>query len=197
MENEDDNFEDEEPDTTQKPVKSRTLLAFGVISFLFDFTFSVNVGASQDILEATEINTALVLLALSAPATFVGVTYPFVFQRIPVSVACGACFTLSVAGLLITSLVDDPRVKLIGVCLTSFGLGSTDTVFYSLTSLYGKDAINSFAVGSGISLVVGPLFYAGKDFLSSVPPYNKKLHVTLTLRYRCYETFVQRNHDPY
>ena len=158
---------DEEFDATQK-IKSRTIWAFGAIGFLVDFFFAVNVSASQDILEATKISTTFVLLAISAPASLATVTYPYLFQRIAVSVACCVIFTLSVTGILITSLVDDPRVKLIGVSLVSFGSGFTEAVFYPLTSLYGGITVNSYAFGSGLSFIVAPLSYAGKKPFSSI-----------------------------
>ena len=162
MENEEHNLEDEECDTTWK-VKSRTILAFGVIGFVVDFFFAINVTASEDILEATEIPTSVVLLATSGPACLVTVVYPYFFQRVSVSVACCVVFTLSVTGMLITSLVDDPSIKTVGVCLVSFGIGGTETVFYPLTSFFGESTVNSYALGSGISFMVAPLSYIGKD----------------------------------
>ena len=158
---EEDNLRDEENDATRK-IKSRTIWAFGVIGFVVDFFFTIAVSASQDILEATKIPTSLVLLAAAAPACLATVIYPYVFQRVSVSVACGMSFILSVTGMLFMSLLDEPRLKLIALCLVSFGYGSTEAVFYPLTSLYGASTINSYALGSGCSFIVAPLTYIGK-----------------------------------
>ena len=163
MENEEENLGDEECDTTRK-IKSRTIWAFGVVGFLADFFFAINVSASQDILEATKIPTSFVLLAVSGPACLVSVIYPYFFQRVPVTVACCMTFTLSVTGMLITSLVDDPTIKIIGVSLVSFGIGGTEAVFCALTSFYGGSTINSYAIGSGVSFIVASIFYMGKTF---------------------------------
>ena len=162
MENEEENLGDEECDTTRK-IKSRTIWAFGVVGFLADFFLAINVSASQDILEATKIPTSFVLLAVSGPACLVSVIYPYFFQRVSVTVACCMTFTLSVTGMLITSLVDDPTIKIIGVSLVSFGIGGTEAVFCALTSFYGGSTINSYALGSGVSFIVAPIFYIGKD----------------------------------
>ena len=62
-------------------------------------------------------------------------------------------------------LVDDPNMKILGVCLVSFGIGGTETVFYPLTSFYGGSTINSYALGSGFSFMAAPLFYIGKEIL--------------------------------
>ena len=167
MENEEELLRDEECDSTYN-VKKRTIMAFGVIGFLVDFFLVIILSAAQDILEATKIPTSVVLLAASGPACLTSAVYPYLFQRISVSVTCCIIFTLSVAGMLITSLVDDPVNQIIGVCLVSFGIGATDTVFYPLTSFYGGSTINSYALGSGLSFLAAPLSYIGKTFLVQI-----------------------------
>lgn len=167
MDNEEDHLRNQESNTTWK-VKKRTILAFGVIGFLVDFFFAISISAAQDILEATKIPTSVVLLAASGPACLTSVVYPYFFQRISVSVTCCMIFTLSVTGMLITSLVDDPIIKIIGVCLVSFGIGGTETVFYPLTSFYGGRTINSYALGSGVSFLAAPSSYIGKTFLAQI-----------------------------
>ncbi|XP_078373960.1 uncharacterized protein LOC144657490 [Oculina patagonica] len=191
MENEEDNLADEECDTRLK-VKSRTIWAFGVIGFLVDFFLAINISASQDILEATKIPTSVVLLAASGPACLVTVVYPYFFQRVSVPVSCCVIFTLSVTGMLITSLVDDPVIKIIGVCLVSVGIGGTETVFYPLTSLYGGSTINSYALGSGISFIVAPLIYIGLTMLACLSPQislllNTALWILLPISYNAME----------
>lgn len=167
MENEEEHLRDEELDTTHK-VKKRTILAFGVIGFLVDFFYAINISAAQDILEATKIPTSVVLLAASGPACLTSVVYPYFAQRISVSLACCVSFAISVTGMLIMSLVDDLSIKIIGVCLVSFGYGSTEAVFCPLTSFYGASALNSLALGSGISFLVATLLYIGKTYLAQV-----------------------------
>lgn len=166
MEDEEDALEDETRDYRQK-VKTRTILAFGVVGFLVDFFFTISISASQDILQATKIPTSLVLLATAGPACLTTVLYPYLFQRIAVSLASCAIFVFSVTGMLITSLAHDPKVKLIGVCMVSLGIGSTETVFVPLAGSYGGSTINGFALGSGIAFVVAPLSYIGKLHFSS------------------------------
>ena len=168
---EDDSLTGEELDTSPK-IKTRTIVAFCVIGFLVDFFFATSISASQDILQATEILTSLVLLAAAAPAWLISVIYPYFFQKISISVAACAIFTISVSGMLITSLAHDPRVKLIGVCMVSFGYGSTETVFYPLSAFYGGSTINSYALGSGFAFLAGPLSYVGKHYLIHLTLYT-------------------------
>ena len=161
MEDEDDKSRDEQFDTRQK-TKRTTIVAFAAMGFLVDFFFAINVSASQDILQGTEIPTSVVLLAASAPACLSTVLYPYFYQRISVLVASCAIVISSVTGMMLTSLIQDPIEKLTGVCLTPFGYGSADAVLCSLTSFDGRMAMNSYALGSGTSFLAGPLSYMGK-----------------------------------
>ena len=164
MENEEEHMRDD-PECDTLKAKKRTILAFGVIGFLLDFFLAIGfIGAAQDILQATKIPTSVVLLAASGPACLTTAVYPYFFQRISVSVSCCITFTFSVCGMLIMSLAGDPFIKVTGVCLVSFGIGGTETVFYPLTSFYGGSTINSYAFGSGTSFLVAPLSYIGKIF---------------------------------
>ena len=162
MTNEDDEFRDGTCDVREAKVKTRTILAFGAFGFFAAYNVFVIVSAIQDILEATVIPSSLVLLAASGPAALLSVVYPYFLQRIPVSVASCVIFVLSVTGMLITSLVQEPRFKLIGVCLASFGYGGIPSVFLSLSAFYGSTTVTSFAIGMGIANVAGPLSYTGK-----------------------------------
>ena len=78
------------------------------------------------------------------------------------SVASCVIFIFSVTGILITLLAQEPKVKLIGVCMVSVGIGGTETVYIPLAGFYGGNTVNSFALGSGISFVVRHLSYIGK-----------------------------------
>ena len=146
---------------TSKKIASRIILAFGLVGLLVDFNFFTLQSAAQDILEATQVPTAWVSLAIAGPAGLVSALYPYVFERVPDSVACFVIFISSAAGILLTSLVQDLRVRLAGACLVSFGIGSTESIFISLSSFYGGNAVTSYGLGTAISFVAGPLSYAG------------------------------------
>ena len=69
---------------------------------------------------------------------------------------------LSVAGMLATSIMQEPRMKLIGVCVVSFGYGTLESVFSPLSALYGKAIVDSFTTGTGVGTFLAPLSYLGK-----------------------------------
>ncbi|XP_044181812.1 uncharacterized protein LOC122947084 isoform X2 [Acropora millepora] len=88
-------------------------------------------------------------------------------------------FVVSIAGILITSIIQEPKLKLIGVCLVSFGYGSLDTIFYPLSVFYGKATVDSYIIGGGIATFVAPLMYLGLTTLVCLSP--QVTHLLLAL----------------
>ena len=156
-----DNFTDPSQSFKKQKVKRRTVLAFAAIGFLADIFFYTNLSSSQDILQGTVIPTSFVFLSSTGPACLATALYPFLIQKIPLPLASCVIFVVSVAGMLITSIIQVPRLKLIGVCLVSFGYGSIEAIFYPLSVFYGRAAVNSFTIGGGIATFVAPLIYLG------------------------------------
>ena len=157
-----DSFTEPSQRFKKEKVKRRTVLAFAAIGFLVDVFLFANLSSSQDILQGTMIPTSFVFLSSNGPACLAAALYPFLFQKIPVPLASCVIFVVSVAGMLITSIIQEPRLKLIGVCLVSFGYGSLETVFYPLSVFYGKATVDSYTVGGGVAAFVAPLIYLGK-----------------------------------
>ena len=150
---------------TNQKVGRRTVLAFLAIGFLVDIFFYTNLSSSQDILQGTVIATGFVFLSSTGPACVATMIYPFLFQKIPLPLASCAIFVVSVSGMLITSIIQEPRLKLIGVCLVSFGYGSIEAIFYPLSVFYGKATVDSFTIGGGIATLLAPLMYLGKPLI--------------------------------
>ena len=155
----------EDSECSSAKVKRRTVLAFAGIGFLVDIFFFANLSSSQDILQGTVIPTSFVFLSCTGPACLSAVLYPYLFQKIPVSMASCVIFVVSVAGMLITSIIQEPRLKLIGVCLVSFGYGSLDTIFYPLSVFYGQATVDSYTIGAGIAILLAPLSYLGNLYI--------------------------------
>ena len=147
---------------TNQKVGRRTVLAFLAIGFLVDIFFYTNLSSSQDILQGTVIPTCFVFLSSTGPACLASALYPYFFQKIPVPMASCVIFVVSIAGMLITSIIQEPKLKLIGVCLVSFGYGSLETIFYPLSVFYGKATVDSYTIWAGIATFVAPSMYLGK-----------------------------------
>ena len=155
-------LEDSFTNLSEKKVERRTVLAFVAIGFLVDIFFYANLSSSQDILQGTVIPTCFVFLSSTGPACLASALYPYFFQKIPVPMASCVIFVVSIAGMLITSIIQEPKLKLIGVCLVSFGYGSLETIFYPLSVFYGKATVDSYTIGAGIATFVAPSMYLGK-----------------------------------
>lgn len=164
---------------SEEKVKTKTILAFGAIGFLVDMFFYVNLSAGQDILQGTAIPTSYVLLSATGPACLSSIFYPYVFQKIPVPVASCAILALSVGGMLTISIMLEPRMKLLGVCLVSFGYGTLDSVFYPLSALYGKATVDSFPIGNGLATFLAPLSYLGLTMLLCLSPEVSNLVIAI------------------
>lgn len=164
---------------SEKKVKARTALAFATIGVLVDIFFYTNLSSSQDILQGTAIPTSFVFLSSTGPACLATALYPFLLQKIPVPLASCVIFVVSVAGMLITSVIQEPRLKLIGVCLVSLGYGSLEAIFYPLSVFYGKATVDSYTIGGGIATFAAPLIYLGLTTLVCLSP--EVTHLLLAL----------------
>ena len=171
-----DSFTDPSKSVSEKKVKTRTVLAFAAIGYLVDVFFVANLSSSQDILQGSVIPTCFVFLSSTGPACLAAAVYPYLFQKIPVPLAACVVFVVSVAGMLITSIIQEPRLKLIGVCLVSFGYGSLETIFYPLSVFYGKATVDSYTIGGGIASFVAPLIYLGKLLIMQSSIYGVEFH---------------------
>ena len=163
---------------SERKVKTRTALAFATIGVLVDIFFYTNLSSSQDILQGTAIPTSFVFLSSTGPACLATALYPFLLQKIPVPLASCVIFVVSVAGMLITSVIQEPRLKLIGVCLVSLGYGSLEAIFYPLSVFYGKATVDSYTIGGGIATFVVPLIYLGKLLVKQSSIYGVELGFT-------------------
>ena len=158
-------LEDSFTKLSEKKIERRTVLAFAAIGFLVDIFFYSNLSSSQDILQGTVIPTCYVFLSSTGPACLASALYPYLFQKIPVPMASCVIFVVSIAGMLMTSIIQEPKLKLIGVCLVSFGYGSLDTMFYPLSVFYGQATVDSYTIGAGIATLLAPLSYLGNVYI--------------------------------
>ena len=158
-------LEDSFTKLSEKKIERRTVLAFVAIGFLVDIFFYTNLSSSQDILQGTVIPTCFVFLSSTGPACLASALYPYLFQKIPVPMASCVIFVVSVSGMVITSIIQEPKLKLIGVCLVSFGYGSLDTMFYPLSVFYGQATVDSYTIGAGIATLLAPLSYLGNVYI--------------------------------
>ena len=176
MEDAKNSFTDPSQSVSKRKVKTRTVLAFVAMGFLVEFFFVANLSSSQDTLQGTEIPTSFVFLSSTGPACLSAALYPFLCEKISVPLASCVIFVVSVSGMLITSIIQEPRLKLIGVCLVSFGYGSLGSIFFPLSVFYGKATVDSYTIGGGIATFAAPLIYLGMLLIMQSSKYGVEFH---------------------
>ena len=154
----------EESENARKEGESfKTKLAFWVFGFVLYIVYALMISAAQDILSTTHLPTTVVLLAQILPNAVIATICPLFIVKIRFSIKIGIVFWTFVGGLLVTSLAKKVEWKLLGVCLTSVGMGLGEMSILSLTAFYQQITISAYAAGTGFGYVCGPLYYTGKS----------------------------------
>ena len=118
--------------------------------------------ASQDILSGLKLPTATILICLVAPLTITKIIAPWFIQKIPYIVKVFFVALSMTLGLSLIVFVEDIKVKLVGIALSSMATGTSEITFLGLTSFYPQTCISAFVAGTGMTCLISPLYYTGK-----------------------------------
>lgn len=115
-----------------------------------------------NIAERSSFTTEEAALAIGGAAKLiVKIILPCQTTQIPYLFRIILLFAFYVAGLAIVLVSHSPLARLVGVVAFESGSAMAEVTFLSLTAFYGEYAVKSFVAGGGLSLVAGPLYYAG------------------------------------
>lgn len=142
--------------------QSLHILVFGIFGFILQIFFSIGISASQDILEATLVPTPVLLISASLPFFFITSILPYFVLKLAQKVLLVPIVFLSIAGVLLYGLVEHVVLRVTGVIVVSTGVAIGEVTFVSMTALYSDIAMSSYATGTGIGFIAGPLYYTGK-----------------------------------
>ena len=145
----------------QKHERLRTVMAFFVFGTLCYATYSLVIAGAQDILAGTFIQTSVVLVAGVGPNLFVNLFGPYFMQKISYFVRITLVCLTDISGFLILALIKQVHWKLIGVGIVSFGLGAGEMTCLALSSFYHETVSTAFSAGTGMGLMMAPLYYTG------------------------------------
>lgn len=140
----------------------RTVISFFGVGLILHSLFSVIMAGSQDLLGGTNIPTTAVLLSHVGPMALVMYTMPWFMQKISYFIRVIAIFMFMAAGSLVIIFVQNAYAKLVGVALNAVAHSLGEATFLALGAFYGEISVTSFAAGSGVGILVGPLYYLGK-----------------------------------
>ena len=138
-------------------------ISFGGVAMLLHSFFTVVLSGSQDILAGTLIPTTTILASHVATMVIVTSFLPWCMQQIPYFWRTLIVFAAMASGTLVLITVKSVYVKIIGVSLNALAHGLGEISFLALSAFYGKFSITSFAAGSGAGILLGPIYYTGKQ----------------------------------
>ena len=154
-------------------------LVFGIFGFILQIFFSIGISAFQDILEATLVPTPVLLISASLPVFLISSILPYFVLKLAQKVLLVPIVFLSITGVLLYALVDHVLLRVTGVIVASTGIAIGEVTFVSMTALYGDVSMSSYATGTGIGFIAGPLYYTGKR--KAKPAKNCNSLITLMM----------------
>lgn len=138
------------------------ILAFYMFGVLAFFNQEMLFTAAEDILSGRTLPTSTVLVCFVTPLMLVKLLSPWFIQKIPYVVKTVTISCFMIVGILLISLVENIKVKLLGIALNAMATGASEMVFLALTSFYPQVCISAFVAGTGMASLVAPLYYTGK-----------------------------------
>ena len=138
-------------------------ISFGGIAVLLHSFTTVAISASQDILAGTYIPTTTILSSHVATMVVVTACLPWFMQKIPYFWRTLIVIFAMAGGTLVLITVKNVYVKILGVSLNALAHGLGEISFLALCSFYGKISVTSFAAGSGAGILLGPIYFTGKE----------------------------------
>lgn len=142
----------------------RTVVSFFGVALVLHALFGVIMASTQDLLGGTNIPTTAVLLSHVGSMCLVMCIVPWFMQKLSYFIRVIAIFTFMAAGFLIIAFVENAYARLVGVAFNAVAHSFGEATFLALGAFYGEISVTSFSAGSGVGILVGPLYYLGKFF---------------------------------
>ena len=146
---------------SESSTKWITVLCFYVFGTLAFFNLEILNIASQDILTGRMLPTSTVLVCFVAPLMVTKILAPWFIQKLPYWTKTTVT-AFSMTGLSLIVLIEDIKVKLLGISLNAMATGLAEIVYLSLTSFCHHMCISAFVAGTGMAALISPLYYTGR-----------------------------------
>lgn len=154
--------DDVDDDGFSRSDRIKICLSFAGIAILLHSFTTVAMSASQDILAGTYIPTTTILASHVATMVIVTSSVPWFMQKISYLWRTLIVVFAMASGTIVLMTVQNVYVKIAGVSLNALAHGLGEISFLALSSFYGKISVTSFAAGSGVGILIGPIYYTGK-----------------------------------
>lgn len=166
-------------DSASLPGGWRNYAAFWVAGLVNNFGYVVMLSAATDLLDTdasgvAKKSPALVLLLNILPGFIVQLVCPWVQDRIPWNVRMLFTVLLGTASFLLTALIANVWVRLLGVALGSMGSSFGEMTCLAYSAHFHKNTVSAWSSGTGAAGLLGALAY----FLMT-GPFGMSYWVTL------------------
>ncbi|KXJ12193.1 hypothetical protein AC249_AIPGENE9762 [Exaiptasia diaphana] len=138
----------------------KTIILFCMFGFMVCFLAGAVLTAAEDILEKdlTE-QTGVVWVVYSIPFLVFTGFVTWIFDRVSTIIIVVSFFPLMVFGIAFLALPNITWLKLVGVFLVGTVDCVSEVTAVALTAYFDRVTIMAFCIGSGVSYVIGPLYY--------------------------------------
>lgn len=162
--------DDVDDDGFSRSDRIKICLSFAGIAILLHSFTTVAMSASQDILAGTYIPTTTILASHVATMVIVTSSVPWFMQKISYLWRTLIVVFAMASGTIVLMTVQNVYVKIAGVSLNALAHGLGEISFLALSSFYGKISVTSFAAGSGVGILIGPIYYTAMTSWWCIPP---------------------------
>ena len=127
--------------------------------------YTTMITGAEDILAGTDLPTSLVTFIENgfSAAGFL-VAGLFLVRNVSFAVKYALAVILTCCSLVSFSLADNVHWKLVAFGFTAFGYSLGYSAGVESVSMYGTPAVSSLSLGTGLGLILGPLYYTGKKW---------------------------------
>ncbi|XP_020904244.2 uncharacterized protein LOC110242574 [Exaiptasia diaphana] len=158
----------------------KTIILFCMFGFMVCFLAGAVLTAAEDILEKdlTE-QTGVVWVVYSIPFLVFTGFVTWIFDRVSTIIIVVSFFPLMVFGIAFLALPNITWLKLVGVFLVGTVDCVSEVTAVALTAYFDRVTIMAFCIGSGVSYVIGPLYYTAMTSWFKIHP--KVVLITLVI----------------
>jgi battenin len=151
-------------DSASLPGGWRNYVAFWVAGLVNNFGYVVMLSAATDLLDTdasgvAKKSPALVLLLNILPGFIVQLVCPWMQDRIPWNIRMLFTVLLGTASFLLTALIANVWVRLLGVALGSMGSSFGEMTCLAYSAHFHKNTVSAWSSGTGAAGLLGALAY--------------------------------------
>lgn len=149
--------------TEKRDGQPRTVIIFfffGLLAMIYD---EIALISAQDVLAGSDIATTTVVISIATSVLAMKLTVPWVMQSVPYLFKITIIISLLLSGLLTLVCSREIQFRLLGISIMEAGVSTSEITLMSMTAFYDPITASALVAGIGMSSLVGPFYYTGKN----------------------------------